>query len=253
MLREEAVIIIKTFVQSLPEITCAWEGGSVATGFSDELSDLDLHLICHENDKEAVLTEMMEFLEKQFGIERSYRVPEPAWHGFSQVYVKTKKTPEFFYVDFVVLGDDNVNKMTEENRHGIGELWVDNGSITHDPLGEDEVLNICKTLYKKTIAHDFVLVLELKKAIKRGVYLELYPLYMAFLSRGIIPLLNIKERPDKADFGMRYIYREYSIEYAELIERMLKVTSVEDISENMAVLFGLYETLKESLSYLSEE
>jgi len=34
---------------------------------------------------------------------------------------------------------------------------------------------------------------------------------------------------------------------------MIKVASVENISENTAVLFGLYETLKENLSYLSKE
>ncbi len=54
----------------------------------------------------------------------------------------------------------------------------------------EEVVSIIQSLYNKTIVHDFVL----KKAV---------------------------ERPAKADFGMRYIYREFSSEYAELFNREL--------------------------------
>lgn len=50
---------------------------------------------------------------------------------------------------------------------------------------------------------------------------------------------------------MRYIYREFSSEYAELIEKLFKVSSVKDISENVKVLLDLYESSKETLSYLS--
>lgn len=178
MYRAEAVSIIKSFVQSIKEITCAWEGGSVATGYSDELSDLDLLLICYEKDMEIVLTKMMGFSKKD--LELKDPIEYLNWHGISQVYVKTKNTLEFFYVDFVVLSHDNTSKMTEKNRHGIIELWVDDVSINNDPLDQLEIQKICKSLYIKIIAHDFVLILELKKAVERGVDLELYPFYIAF-------------------------------------------------------------------------
>ncbi len=248
--RIEAVAKIRDFVKSINEVTAAWEGGSIATGFSDDISDLDLYLVSEDDDKEKVLEKMKNFFESEFGIEKYFRLPEPTWHGFSQVFLKPNKTEELFYVDFLVINESSKNKMMEENRHGVGEVWVENSLIDTNDTSLDEIENLCRSIYKRTITTDFILIIEVKKAIIRGIFSETQPQYLSFISRYLIPLLNIKYRPCKADFGMRYIYRDYDNDNYKMIENYLKVTSVEEISNNFNKIITTYESLKDELAYL---
>lgn len=245
--RESAVNVIKKKVLEMEKVTAAWEGGSVATGFDDDYSDLDLCMICKDEHKEEVLSEMVKFLENTFGQENMYRLPEPTYHGFSQVFFKTLNTPDLFYVDFAVMGESVEDKYIEENRHGIGHVWVDKYKLDPSPRSHDKIKEVAKNLYNSTIEKDFILILELKKQIQRQIFSEAFPLYMSFIARCIVPLMNIKYRPAKADFGMRYIYRDYPKDRYQFIENALRVNDIESLKKYFYRLSNEYECLKDEL------
>lgn len=245
--REAAVNEVKKKVLSMNNITAAWEGGSVATGFDDDYSDLDLCMLCKEEHKEEILEEMVTFLKETFGMERMYRLPEPTYHGFSQVFFKTKNTPELFYVDFAVMGEDVEDKYIEENRHGIGRVWVDKYKLDPSPRPDDRIKDVADGLYKGTVEKDFILILELKKQIKRQMFSEAFPLYMSFIARCVVTLMNIKYRPAKADFGMRYIYRDYPKDEYLFIENALRVNDMKSLESYFEKLLDRYEILKHEL------
>lgn len=241
--RKEAVHMIKHFVTSCPLITAAWEGGSIATGYSDDYSDLDLYLVCKTGDKESILQDLLNFLHDRFGEEKSYRMPEPAWHGFSQVFFKTKDTPELFYVDFVVIGEDVEDKLTEVNRHGKGQVWVEKYKIDTRPRGKDKIKTLGDRLYNETIQKDFIVILELKKALKRQIFTEAFPIYMTLISKFLVTLMNIKYRPEKADFGLRYIYRDYPKEEYLFVENALKISTMDQMETYTEDIMSKYQQL----------
>jgi|GEM_PF-752489 len=252
--RDYMIGMVKEKVQSIKKVTAAWQGGSAATGYIDEYSDLDLCLVTKDHDTEEVLNEVVDFLTESFQLKNMYRLPEPTPHGFSQVFFNPVVGPDLFYVDFVVMGESTEDKYIEENRHGQAEIWVDKYKLDGKARSEEDIYKLAKTLYETTIEKDFLLITELKKQLKRKIYTEVFPIYSAFISRCIVQMMNIKYRPEKADFGMRYIYRDYPNEAYKYIESVLKANSVDEIGKYLDILLIKYEELKEDLkvTYFTE-
>jgi predicted nucleotidyltransferase len=248
--RIEIVLKIKDFLVSHKDVIAAWEGGSVATGYNDDISDLDVMIVTQDNNVEQIFIELEGFLTKQFGIKRKFRIPEPAWHGFSQCFYEIDKAPELFYLDISVLKRTLEQKMTERDRHGKASIWVDKELLINtNPTQEKSILEKGRQYYHIATGADFITRLEIRKAIKRKNFLEAMPLYYNFISRNITYLLNLKHRPNKVDFGMRYIYRDYSKQDSSLIENSLKVNNIEELEDKFNTLektfFVLIEELKE--------
>jgi len=245
--REVTIELMKNKIQSMKLITAAWEGGSKATGFLDQYSDLDMYIVTKDEDTEEVLNEIVEFIEEKFGIERKFRMPEPNPYGFSQVFAKTMKTPELFYIDFVVMGESVEDKFIETDRHGVSDLWVSQFKLSTTKRNQNVTNDLCKKIYDTTVSRDFLLILELEKQIKRNLFSEAFPNYLSFISRCLVSLMNIKYRPEKADFGMRYIYRDFPEKEFKLIEDAMRVGTIEELKATFAVLLEKYHQLVEEL------
>ncbi|MDZ4182059.1 MAG: hypothetical protein U1B83_04215, partial [Candidatus Cloacimonadaceae bacterium] len=54
-------------------------------------------------------------------------------------------------------------------------------------------------------------------------------------------------RVAKADFGIRYAQRDYPQEVFEMLERLLRVVNIEDISQKSEEAIRLFEELKQEL------
>ncbi len=59
--------------------------------------------------------------------------------------------------------------------------------------------------------------------------------------------MNIEYRPEKADFGMRYIYRDYPLSAYKLIEDALRASNIDEMIQSTEELLSTYTDLKEKL------
>jgi predicted nucleotidyltransferase len=233
------------------DVIAAWEGGSAATGFEDECSDLDLSIICKDSAVEEMFRELEDWLEKNYGILNKFRVPEPAWHGFSQCYYQIENVPPLFYLDIAVIKKSLPDKFTESDRHGNAVVWFEKEKILDSTPSEPEkVEQKAKHFYKIATQSDFLTITEIQKAIVRKRYSEAFPVYYQFIARNLAILLNLKYRPEKVDFGLRYGYRDYNIEDFELVESLLKVASLEELSKKFAFAKKRFYELKKEFDRL---
>ena len=109
--KKNLTLEICDFLRSREEVLAIWEGGSAATGFEDEWSDLDLITVTEQKAGDEIFEGWIAsglFTR----IVRRYRVPEPTWHGMSQCFYQLKDSPEFFMRSATV-AKDNPNKLTE--------------------------------------------------------------------------------------------------------------------------------------------
>jgi len=230
------------------EIIAVWEGGSAATGYLDEYSDLDLAVVCEDEAVESVFNLLENFLSEQYGIIRQFRMPEPTWHGFSQAFYLIDQVAELFYLDIGVLKKSLPDKFTESDRHGESVVWFEKEKIIDaTPTPADKVKAKCAHFFKMATQADFIAVLEIRKAIARQLFSEAFPVYLQFISRNLGVLLNIKYRPAKVDFGLRYAYRDYQKADAELIENLFKVNSVKEVDKKFQIALQRYAELKEEI------
>lgn len=245
---------LKAFLQGRDDVLAAWEGGSAATGFQDAFSDLDLAVVCRDDGVEAVIAGMDRFLSESYGVVRRFRVPEPAWHRFSQVFYMLRDTPEYYYLDAAFIRASLPDKFTGEDRHGKALVWFEKEPVVdRSPTAPEEVLARSCRLYRAVTGQDFLLITEVKKALARGLYTEAFPFYFQFVSRNLGTLLNLKHRPARGDFGVRYGYRDYPSEDAELLEALFSVNSLETLRSRFDRALARYGELVVELGALGKE
>lgn len=247
--RHDVRMLLEATLRGMPEVISAFEGGSAATGFLDEWSDLDLEAVCEDDAVEKVMATVRAALDRSFGILREYRIPEPAWHGFSQSFWLLRGTPPLYYVDFAVIRRSQPDKMTETDRHGHRVVWFERESVIAETVSSAaDILARGKKLFANATAMDFLMILEARKGVARDDFAEAFSPYYRFLGGGLAVLLNLKHRPAKADFGLRYSRRDYPEADRALVEAALKVSSVAELSASLDRLVSRFEALKAELS-----
>lgn len=246
--KKEICKAFKDMLIAIPEVFSVWEGGSKATGYEDRFSDIDLMIICKDDYVETLFTIIEEFVDKQYHITRKFRVPEPSWHGFSQVFYEAKNVPEFFCFDISVLKESLDDKFLDVERHGKPDIWFDRKNlIIQASFSENKKQELVEKFYKLATQADFITINETKKAIARDRFIDAFPMYFNFISRNVISLLNILHRPEKTDFGLRYIQRDFPKTDYELIENALKVCNINELEEHFRLILNRYHSAKNEI------
>lgn len=241
---EEIRAGLKVFLEGREEVLAAWEGGSAATGWLDEYSDLDLEIVTGGSDTEPVFKLLEEYFAAQYGIERKFRMPEPAWHGMSQCFYLLRDCPAYFYCDIAVVTRENPHKFNEPDRHGHSVVWFDKaGVFKAEPTPQEAVEQLARRVWASATETDFLSRIELEKALARENWIAAYMNYWIFLNRQLVSLLNLKYRRAKADFGIRYSEREYPPAEAEKLADLLKTVCLEDIRKNYENALAWYQAL----------
>lgn len=230
MTRDEIAFDLKRLLEKDENILAAWEGGSAATGFQDEFSDLDLILISKDDAVEKSLSKIKNYLQK-IGIRSQFRLPEPTWHGHSQAFFFLENSPKFYYIDLLIEKESAKNRLTEADRHGKAKIWFDKKNLIDlSPTSQKEIERKCQ--YQLKINKQIFPIYEndVLKYIKRKKFIDAMALYQGLIRR-LISLLNIKYRPEKYDFGLRYLYFDFPQHEIDLIENLLQIENLEDLKK----------------------
>lgn len=72
----------------------------------------------------------LDLLSSSFDIDQYARMPKPAWHGFSQMFISFQKAQNFLYLDCVVMKASIPDKFLDPDRHGRRHVWFEERPIT---------------------------------------------------------------------------------------------------------------------------
>ena len=112
-------------------------GGSDASGRTDEFSDIDLMTLVEDERVEDVFVLVREALESLSPVDLSFRLPEPAWHGFSQEFYRLANADPNHVVDFAAIKASTPpeKRFQEPERHGVAIVLFDRRGhlLRHDP------------------------------------------------------------------------------------------------------------------------
>ncbi|MCF7912536.1 MAG: nucleotidyltransferase domain-containing protein [Candidatus Cloacimonetes bacterium] len=238
---------IRQLLEPNEKVITAWEGGSIATGYFDEYSDLDLAVISNDDAIDEIFAIVEKYLKDNYGIKHKFRLPEPNWHGHSQCYYIIDNCPETFYVDFLIEKESAGNRFMESDRHGNALVWFDKkGYIDNTPTPEEVTDQKCRKQFKMVKTSVPFSFINVQKQIYRGNKIDAIAIYLPLVGR-VISLMNIKYRPAKHDFGMLYLHRDFPLHEQQLIEKLLYVNSLEELQANLILLKELYLQLCEDL------
>ncbi len=246
--RNEILLALIDVLKNEECAIAAWEGGSAATGFVDEYSDLDLIIVSEGEDANYLFQVIDKHFELRYGIESSFRVPEPTWHKMSQCFYFLKETGDYFYCDIAIVSKSNPSKLMEQDRHGKAIVYFDKlGIYDSTPTSDHQIDQMRKRFYAIATEYEFISIRETKKALARKNWIAAHMGYLQFINRSVVILLNLKYRPQKVDFGIRYADRDYPPEEAIRLEQWLRVSSIADILAKLPEVLDVYYQLKQEL------
>lgn len=200
-------------LEPLPYVHALWEGGSAAFGRLDELSDLDLMIDSDAGEVEAVVA----LLDHLFaglspaggpgsGIARRFRLPEPTWHGHTQVLYELHSTGPYLMLDVVVLKHGEGQRFAEREQHGTPIVYFDKSGVV-EVTELDWDLHAAKLGRRvEELSQSFPLFQSLvRKEIRRRDDLAALGFYQGLTIRPLVELLRIIHDPARPTFHLRYL------------------------------------------------
>lgn len=192
-----------------PRVLALWLGGSAAWGATDEYSDLDMQAVVDDGSVEDVLTLAEDALAEIVSVSVRWRVPEPAWHGYSQCFYQFEGLPEWDYLDLCLLESSKLGRLNEVEHHGNPVVLFDKGSWCKVSRLDQEhnLAEIQKRLVELQARHELFghfCVKELRRndPLAAGLWFD------RMLFDPLVELLRIKHCPERFRFGRRYLRRD---------------------------------------------
>ncbi|WP_415063295.1 nucleotidyltransferase domain-containing protein [Bdellovibrio sp.] len=219
-----------------PQVFAAWLGGSTATGFEDELSDTDIVVICE--DPQIVFSVLEKTLASLATLSFVWKVEESFWKGFSQKFYVLAETPETYYLDvgvFQSINPQDYQEFFNIERHGRPIILFDKkGILQTASLAPRYEAPKLFDLAQWQARFEILYRTFLKESL-RGKYIDSFLFYQRLVVLWV-QLLRHHQTPQKHDFGLRYIYRDFSPERAQEVEALLKANTLEDLQKQAASL-----------------
>ncbi len=228
--RKDIVTAITTALEASDDVTALWEGGAAAFDRVDEWSDVDMMIAVKSGTKDAAIALVDEALGNLAPFAVRYRLPEPAWHGHSQVFYMLEGASPYEFVDTCFMDDDTKRKFLEPETHGKAFVHFDRAGFIDqtpaDPGETRERLGKRVAALKQTTALGRTGTL---KELARGNELEALAYYNGSMLRPLVELLRMRHCPGRQQFHTRYIQYDLPEELVTRLRPFFFVRDAEDI------------------------
>lgn len=189
----------------LPAVRACFEGGSAATGRIDDFSDIDLFIVAPLAAADAAFDAVEAGLSARTRITHVWRIEPPLYADTAQRFYFLADAPRFFAVDCLVVTESGVSQFLERERHGEPLVYFDRGlKIRARPLDSTALKERRAQRWRQLQGSVPVYAMLLDKELARGRPLEALGIYQVLL-RALLEVLGVEHRPDRFDFGWRYV------------------------------------------------
>jgi hypothetical protein len=230
--REEIVAALRAELEPMPGVLALWEGGSAAFDLADAWSDLDLYVLAEDDAVEEVIAAVERALARLGPIAARRRLPEPTWHGHSQIFCRPAGAPDHLVVDLVVLRRSVPERFLERERHGVPVVYFDRtGEIAPEPLDRAAFsAGVVRRL--EALRQEFALFQGFVRAeAARGDAMAALGAYRAYTLRPLLEVVRMRHCPERYDYGPKYSRRDLPPDVVARLERLFFVPDLEGIPE----------------------
>ncbi len=201
--------IIKVFAETLQSssaVLACWEAGSAAFDRHDQWSDIDLYLVVKDDQVETVMNKIEEIVANLGGYDLKFRLPEPTWHGNSQVFYRFKNASPFLFLDAALIKESSPEKFLQFVIHGRPIVYFDkHGIVKDEPIDVDAFIDrLRKRMESLKTTFELFQVLTLKELNRQKEIIAL-PFYISMTLRPLVEALRIKHAPLHYNFFTAYI------------------------------------------------
>ena len=218
------------------DVAGCWEGGSAATARLDEFSDIDLVIVAPLDAADSIFTVVETAITRVGDISHRWHVDPPPFKDTAQRFYFIAGAPRFFAVDCVIVTGNGAAQFLEGERHGVPQIQFDRtAQIAALPLDRPALAARRSHRFAQLRGAVPVFQMLIEKELARGHPIEAYGFHQVLL-RALIELLGMQHRPDRFDFGWRYVETEFPKDAQQLIERYAFIADASELKRLSAEL-----------------
>ncbi|MBN1134989.1 MAG: hypothetical protein JXM73_00290 [Anaerolineae bacterium] len=234
--REEVLAALRAGLEPLPYTHAMWEGGAVSWERLDAWSDIDVMVDADDERVEEALECVDRILESTSPIELKLRMPDDAAGNYIQAFYRLRDASPYLLVDAAVLRHGATSKFLEPEVHGRPIFYFDKSGVSrlpHFDLAAWQASELAGWLANTRTRFEIFQVMVLKE-LNRGNLVEAVGYYHAYTLRPLLSALNMRYRPERHGFGVRYVYYELPPEVTARLERLFLPVSLADLRAKQA-------------------
>lgn len=233
-----------------PGFHAAFEGGSAATGRLDAYSDIDLCVVAEASLNEALFAAIEAALRQIAPLSHVWTVADAPWPGFSQKFYLLDGAPRFFALDCSLMLPATGVQFLEVERHGAARVLFDPRQwVKPHPLDRATHTARLQRRRAQNLAAWPVYRLLFEKELARGRPLDAFGFYQALL-RMLVEAAGLLHRPDRFDYGWRYLHHDLPPSLQTQLEQLAYVGRLDDLAARLPQADSLHRSLHAALAAL---
>ena len=221
---------LKEIMEQDAAVHAMWIAGSVAEGYDDELSDIDVWLDIDDGQDEAMFSSIETFLQSKDELDINFsedRSP-PFTH---KVYHLAHMNP-YHFIEINLHTHSHKYEFIEGIRK-IKVLFDKDGTTTFKPLDESDYNRMLQERKQFLTQRIELGQLSVQKEITRGQFMDALHNYQFWLVEPVIELARIKYAPLKISYGLKHGSRDLPKETTAEIESLYIIASLEDLGNKI--------------------
>jgi hypothetical protein len=241
--------IVQRAVEPLPYAHALWEGGAAAFDRADAWSDVDLQICVDDDRVEDAFAAVESALEKDCGIEMTFPVPEPTWHGHAQRFYRFTGQPPWLLLDLCVQRRSNERRFLEKEIHGKHLFLFDRIGLgaavsPADPDARERQLRE-RLAFLRARTGMFAHMVE--KECRRQHPIDAFTFYQGMVLAPLVELLRIRHDPWRYNFGLRYLHRALPGPLVKRVEDLCFIRNFPDLQTKCRTALRWFDELAAEL------
>lgn len=244
--RDYIIDYIKNYASSKDYVYAMWLEGADGLNCVDEYSDLDIWFDVEDSKRDWFIQSLVEELSKLGKIDSQMtKVSSDIY----QSNIHLENTSEYLTLDLAAQNDSRDRDDTCFVRGSITELpkiIFDRKNV----ISFKEPDEIDKELLRKVYEEKKNRILQYSRVtryIKRNQYLECFMEYDKQIVKPIVTIARIIYTPEIYDYELCHISRHLPKHVVEKLERLFKVSSFEDIKENITIVLKMLDEFSKEI------
>ncbi len=207
-----------------------WIAGSVAEGYDDQLSDIDIWLDIDDGQDKAISDSIEKFLRSKGELDVSFS--ENMTPPFSHKVYHLAHMDPYYFIEVTLHSHSHEYEFIEGIRK-IKVLFDKDGTTKLKPLDETSYTKMLKD--RKQFLTEKIEIGELSviKEVSRGQFMDALHNYQFWLVEPVIELARIKHSPLKISYGLKHGSRDLPKDVVVEIESLYIISSLKDLNNKM--------------------
>ena len=221
---------LRNVLEQDPTIHAMWIAGSVAEGYDDELSDIDLWLDIDDGQDKAIFNKIEKFLESKG--ELDIKFTEGLTPPYSHCVYHLAGMNPYHFIEITLHSHSNEIGLFDTLRK-IKVLFDKDGTTNFKPFDKpsyDKMLQERKQFLIEKIEFGEQ---SIRKEITRRQFMEAIHNYQFWLVEPAIELARIKYAPLKITYGLKHGSRDLPKDTVKEIESLYIIKSLDDLSKKI--------------------